>query len=136
MGFAIGKQAHHNGLPNRVYLYYGLIVHLPLLPTPPCGDAVTFGYGTPEHPDKDFHLADSMPLPAHSPFAPRKGVFITAILRAVKLCSRVFCHTARPTINQNLLTRYGLGSICGDAPPIISATSLPVAGAIDRPSML
>jgi hypothetical protein len=72
LGFAIGKQAHHNGLPNRVYLYYGLIVHLPLLPTPPCGDAVTFGYGMPEHPDKDFHLADSMPLPAHSPFAPRK----------------------------------------------------------------
>jgi hypothetical protein len=52
-------QARHNGLPKRVYLRYGLVVHLQLLPTPPRGDAVTFGYRVPEHPDKDFHLADS-----------------------------------------------------------------------------
>jgi hypothetical protein len=43
-----------------------------LLSTPPRGDAVTFGYGMPEHPDMDFHLADPMQLPAHSPFAPAK----------------------------------------------------------------
>jgi len=72
LGFAIGEQAHHNGLPNRVHLRYGLIVHLRLLSTPPRGDAVTFGYGVPERPGKDSHLADSMQLPAHSPFAPRK----------------------------------------------------------------
>ena len=35
---------------------YGLIVHLRLLPTPPRGDAVTIGYGVPEHAGKDFHL--------------------------------------------------------------------------------
>ena len=65
LGFAIGMLARRNGLPNRVHLRYGLIVHLQLLPTPPCGDAVTFGYRVPEHPDKDFHLADSMQLQAH-----------------------------------------------------------------------
>jgi hypothetical protein len=41
-------------LPNRVHLRYGLIVHLRLLSTPPRGDAVTFGYGMPEHSGKDF----------------------------------------------------------------------------------
>jgi hypothetical protein len=46
---------------------FGLIVHLQLLSTPPRGDAVTFGYGMPEHPDKDLHLADSMHLQAHTP---------------------------------------------------------------------
>jgi hypothetical protein len=76
LGFAIGEQAHHDGMPNRVHLRYGLIVHLRLLSTPPRGDAVTFGYGMPEHPDMDFHLADPMQLPAHSPFAPAKGVNI------------------------------------------------------------
>jgi hypothetical protein len=67
LGFAIGEQAHHDGMPNRVYLRYGLIVHLRLLSTPPRGDAVTFSCGMPEHPGKDFHLADSMQSPAHSP---------------------------------------------------------------------
>jgi hypothetical protein len=65
LGFASVLQARHNGRPNRVHLRYGLIVHLRLLPTPPRGDAVTFGYGVPEHPGKDFHLADSMQLQAH-----------------------------------------------------------------------
>jgi hypothetical protein len=46
-------------------LRYGLTVHLQLLSTPPFGDAVTFGYRMPEHPGKDFHLADSMQLQAH-----------------------------------------------------------------------
>ena len=67
LGFAIGVQARHDGGPNRVYWYYGLIVHLRLLPTPPRGYAVTIGYGMPEHPGKYFHLADSMPLQAHTP---------------------------------------------------------------------
>ena len=39
-------------------------------------------------------------------------------------------------LHQNRPTRYGVGSMCGDEPLTISATSLPVAGAIDRPSML
>jgi hypothetical protein len=64
-GFAFGEQARHDGRPNRVHLRYGLIVHLRLLSTPPLGDAVTFGYRMPEHPDKDLHLADSMQLQAH-----------------------------------------------------------------------
>ena len=66
LGFAIKEQARHDGRPNRVYLRYGLIVHLRLLSTPPRGDAVTFGYGVPEYPGKDFHPADSMHLQAHS----------------------------------------------------------------------
>jgi len=44
---------------------YGLIVHLQLLSTPPRGDAVTFGYRVPEHPDRDFHPADPMHSQAH-----------------------------------------------------------------------
>ena len=76
LGFAIGKQAHHNGLPNRVHFRYGLVVHLRLLSTPPRGDAVTLSYESPEQLGKDFHLADSVHLPAHSPFAPRKDVLI------------------------------------------------------------
>ena len=66
LGFAFWLQARHHGRPNRVYLRYGLIVHLRLLSTPPRGDAVTIGYGMPEHPGKDFHLVDSMQLQAHS----------------------------------------------------------------------
>ena len=37
---------------------------------------------------------------------------------------------------ENRLMRYGRGSRKGSTPPSSSATSLPVAGAIDRPSML
>jgi hypothetical protein len=65
LGFAIGQEARHDDLPNRVHLRYGLIVHLRLPSTPPRGDAVTVGYGMPEHPGMDFHLADSMQLQAH-----------------------------------------------------------------------
>ena len=65
LGFAFSQQARHDGWPNRVYLRYGLIVHLRLLSTPPRGDAVTIGYGMPEHPGKDSHLADSMHSQAH-----------------------------------------------------------------------
>ena len=67
LGFAFGVQARHDGRPNRVDWCYGLIVHLRLLSTPPRGDAVTIGYGVPEHPGKDLHLADSMQLQAHTP---------------------------------------------------------------------
>ena len=76
LGFAIRRQARRDDRPNRVYWCYGLIVHLRLLSTPPRGDAVTFGYGMPDHPDKDFHLADSMQLQAHllRPFRPPVGV--------------------------------------------------------------
>ena len=65
LGFTFDEQARHDGRPNRVHLRYGLIVHLRLLSTPPRGDAVTFGYGAPEYPGKDSHLADSMQLQAH-----------------------------------------------------------------------
>src|SRR4051812_13599834 len=50
LGFALRGEARHDRRPNRVHLRYGLIVHLGLLSTPPCGDAVTFGYRVPDHP--------------------------------------------------------------------------------------
>ena len=65
LGFAFPQQARHDGRPNRVHLRCGLIVHLRLLSTPPRGDAVTVGYGVPEHSGRDFHPADSMQLQAH-----------------------------------------------------------------------
>ena len=65
LGFTSGKEVRHDGRPNRVYLRYGLIIHLRLLSTPPRGDAVTVSYKVPEHFGKDSHLADSMQLQAH-----------------------------------------------------------------------
>ena len=41
-GFAIIQQARHSYQPNQVHFRLGLQVHFQLLPTPPCGDAVTF----------------------------------------------------------------------------------------------
>ena len=46
-------------------------------------------------------------------------------------------HASRTTLRRSRFKRqYGAGSMCGFAPPIISATSFPVAVAIDSPSML
>ena len=41
-GFAIIQQARHSYQSNQVHFRLGLQVHFQLLPTPPCGDAVTF----------------------------------------------------------------------------------------------
>ena len=41
------------------------IFHLQLLPTPPHGDAVTFGYGAVVYSDTDLHRADKAPSWAH-----------------------------------------------------------------------
>ena len=46
-------------------LAYGLSVRLRLLPTPPRGDAVTFGFGVMASPGADFHRADCAPSRAH-----------------------------------------------------------------------
>ena len=48
-------------------LTYGPIVRLQLLPTPPRGDAVTFGYRVLAYSDTDFHRADQAPSRAHNP---------------------------------------------------------------------
>ena len=48
-------------------LTYGPIVRLQLLPTPPRGDAVTFGYRVLAYSDTDSHRADQAPSQAHSP---------------------------------------------------------------------
>ena len=65
LGFASTWQARHDGRPNRVHLCYGLIVLLRLLSTPPHCDAVTVGYGVPEHSGRDFYSADSVHTQAH-----------------------------------------------------------------------
>jgi hypothetical protein len=41
---------------------YGPRLRFRLLPTPPRGDAVTFGYGGVAYSDTDFHRADQAPL--------------------------------------------------------------------------
>ena len=46
-------------------LSYGLPLRIQLLSTPPHGDAVTFRYNAMAFIDKDFHLADKLPLWAH-----------------------------------------------------------------------
>jgi hypothetical protein len=47
------------------FAHYGRVVHLPLLPTPPRGDAVTFGYEVQTNLGEDLHLADTNHLQAH-----------------------------------------------------------------------
>ncbi len=47
------------------FLAYGLLVHFRLLPTSPCGDAVTFGYQVQTKLWQDLHLADSVRSEAH-----------------------------------------------------------------------
>ena len=48
--FAIGLEARHDGVPNRVHLRCGRVVPFRLLSTPPHGDAVTFRYERPNLP--------------------------------------------------------------------------------------
>jgi len=57
LGFAFRSQARHSSWPNRVCverhegaLFYGLVLHLLLFPTPPRGDAVTLGYKVQTEP--------------------------------------------------------------------------------------
>src|SRR6185312_9422875 len=45
---------------------YGLPIHLRLLPTPPCGDAVTFDYWSATNPGTDLHRADKASSRTHS----------------------------------------------------------------------
>ena len=40
LGFALAMQARHDSRPNRVHFRCGLVVRLPVLSTPPHGDAV------------------------------------------------------------------------------------------------
>jgi hypothetical protein len=54
---------------------YGLVIHLPLLPTPPHGDAVTVSYEVQTNFDEDFHLAESIHLHAHNPAGLPCGYF-------------------------------------------------------------
>ena len=56
LGFAFRSQARQTAWPNRVCLRYGRLRRLPLLPTPPHGDAVTFGYRPVGLPEEDLHL--------------------------------------------------------------------------------
>ena len=46
LGFATRMQARQSIRPNRVHLRCGPAVRLTMLPTSPCGDAVSFGYRT------------------------------------------------------------------------------------------
>ena len=44
LGFAISQEARQVDRPNRVHERLGLVVRLPMLSTPPHGDAVSVGY--------------------------------------------------------------------------------------------
>jgi hypothetical protein len=50
LGFAFSQQARRGHRPNRVWLPYGPVVRLRLLPTPSRDDAVTFGYKVQTEP--------------------------------------------------------------------------------------
>ena len=52
--------------PGRIeFVILRTAVHLPLLSTPPRGDAVTFGYRVQTNSGEDLHLAGSIQLQAH-----------------------------------------------------------------------
>src|SRR5437762_1277207 len=72
------------------------------------------------------------PVPARMPDHDRTG------LRRVRIRLGVACFDSPPEFGrlQNRPTRYGAGSMWGGTPVTSSATSWPVAGAIERPSML
>jgi hypothetical protein len=61
-GFRLGLRHGYAGSPQHSAetgsLSYGLPVHLRLLPTPPCGDAVIFDYGAATSSCADLHRAD------------------------------------------------------------------------------
>jgi hypothetical protein len=46
LGFALRAEARQSIRPNRVHLRCGPAIRLAMLPTPPHGDAVSFGYRT------------------------------------------------------------------------------------------
>jgi hypothetical protein len=63
---------------------YRLAVRLQLLPTPPLGDAVTFGYKVTTHSDRGFHPADKASSRTHwmagtGPAMTNLGVLTTII---------------------------------------------------------
>ena len=94
---------------------YGLIVHLRLLSTPPRGDAVTLGYGVPEHSGKDFHPADSMQLQAHWLGQNAPGELGSAYVPGFGLapCGVASCHaTSWSAANSDKVFRRVAGAVC------------------------
>jgi hypothetical protein len=63
-GFAFHSQAHHLTPAVSSSSSYGLAVHLLLLPTAPCDDAVAVGYKL-RCLGEDFHLSDQVRSQAH-----------------------------------------------------------------------
>jgi hypothetical protein len=75
---------------------YGLLIHLQLLPTPPRGDAVTFGYGAETNPGVDFHHTDRVRFRAHACSRLREHVWrVNAARVQAWPRKRGPCHTPR-----------------------------------------
>ena len=66
------------------FVSYGLPVRLPLLPTPPRGDAVTFGFGVATNSSMDSHHADKAPSRTHYPPA-KPGALWMDVSRSKRL---------------------------------------------------
>ena len=64
-GFTFLQQARRSRPAESSSSSYGLVVHLLLLPTPPRGDAVTFGYRPERVPQGDSHPFDHARSQAH-----------------------------------------------------------------------
>jgi hypothetical protein len=62
LGFAIRRQARQTTRPNRVHLRCGLAIRLPMLSTPPRGDAVSVGY----KPENVYLERTCTPLSKHT----------------------------------------------------------------------
>jgi len=79
----------------------GLVIHLPMLSTSRCREAVSFGYRTRFRPDGDSHPAGSIHLQTHwrKPPGLRMGV-----------------HASKPTIRTPGGVRHGTG-LQGTEPP-------------------
>ena len=63
-GFAFSLQARRITPAESSFLSYGLAVHLLLLPTPPCSDAVAVGFKL-RSLGEDFHLSGRRRFQAH-----------------------------------------------------------------------
>jgi len=87
----------------------GPTVHLRLLPTPPHGDAVTFGYGAVAYSDTDLHRADSTPSWAHI------GVGKGKTLPALRTVHAVLPHTAlQSVVSSSGSARRHVGFVHGE----------------------
>ena len=118
-GFATNEQARRKHTAESGSSSYGLLVRLRLLPTPPRGDAVTFGYTC-----CDYTWHGLSPC--------RQSVLTDALIPA-KAGIQVACPPARPLRSCRGLDAAPSRSPRGQAPDVDPTRIRPAPGSVKRP---